>query len=222
MIIKNGSYTVYAHINKINGKMYIGITSLALEKRWRKGKAYNENTHLYKAFIKYGWDNFDHEIIASNLTQEEAFCMEKILIKNLDLTNSNKGYNMIDGGSMPPHHKGKDHPNYGKSLSLEIRNKISKAKAAKSQGPHTEETKRKISEAHKGKPHPCSEPRKQKVSERMSGSKNPKAKKVVCVELGLIFDTAREASAFIGKSKSAVSTAIYKNVKTGGYTWKYL
>lgn len=33
-------YTVYKHINKINGKVYIGQTALNIERRWRKGKGY--------------------------------------------------------------------------------------------------------------------------------------------------------------------------------------
>lgn len=33
-------YTVYMHVNKINGKKYFGQTKLKVEYRWRHGKGY--------------------------------------------------------------------------------------------------------------------------------------------------------------------------------------
>ena len=90
-------WTVYAHIAP-NGKMYVGITSQKPENRWRDGYGYQRNTHLWNAIKKYGWENFQHEIIASNLTQEEAGNMERILIRDLDLMNPKHGYNMSIGG----------------------------------------------------------------------------------------------------------------------------
>ena len=87
------SWTVYAHISP-NGKMYVGITSQKPEYRWRDGlNGYRENEHFCNAIRKYGWENFQHEIIASGLTVEEASNMEKLLISKLDLTNREKGYN---------------------------------------------------------------------------------------------------------------------------------
>lgn len=60
MIIKNGNYTVYVHVNKINGKMYVGITSQTVEQRWRQGKGYKHCVFFYRAIEKYGWDGFEH------------------------------------------------------------------------------------------------------------------------------------------------------------------
>lgn len=86
-------WTVYAHIAP-NGKMYVGITSQKPEFRWRDGlTGYRENEHLCNAIRKYGWDNFQHEIIASGLTKEEACNMEIILIDKLNLTDRRYGYN---------------------------------------------------------------------------------------------------------------------------------
>ena len=223
MIIENGHYSVYAHINKLNGKIYVGVTSTDPKTRWKNGKAYRENGHMYNAFKKYGWDNFEHEIIASMLTKEEALHMEKLLIENLDLKNPQVGYNMIDGGSLPPHYAGKEHPNYGKPLPKLTRQHISEARKGQNLGrKHSEETKEKIRQSRLGKPHLCSEDRKKKVSERMTGANNPRAKQVVCIETGQVFQTAIEASMFIGKSKGAVKSAIHTNTKAAGYTWKYL
>lgn len=86
------SWTVYAHIAP-NGKMYVGITKRDPIKRWESGWGYRTSQHFFRAIKKYGWDNFQHEIIASGLTEDEAKNMEILLINKLDLTNPNIGYN---------------------------------------------------------------------------------------------------------------------------------
>lgn len=100
MEIYNDTYCVYAHINKINGKMYVGQTCRKPESRWgRDGSGYREHPYFWHAIQKYGWDNFEHEVIASNLTKEEADNFEKLLIAKLNLLNPNRGYNLQEGGS---------------------------------------------------------------------------------------------------------------------------
>lgn len=85
-------YCVYIHTNKINGKKYVGQTCQEPEKRWKNGKGYHNNIYFTRAIQKYGWDNFEHEIIKCNLTKEEADDIEKLLIKELNTLNPN-GYN---------------------------------------------------------------------------------------------------------------------------------
>lgn len=99
-IIENGRWSVYIHTNKLNGKRYVGITSKIPEKRWQNGFGYHGQP-FYKAIKKYGWDNFDHEIIASHLTKEEAENFEKILIQKLDSYIKRNGYNVSIGGGVP-------------------------------------------------------------------------------------------------------------------------
>lgn len=36
--MRKRDYTVYLHINKVNKKVYVGITSMRVENRWREGK----------------------------------------------------------------------------------------------------------------------------------------------------------------------------------------
>lgn len=90
-------FIVYKHVNKFNGKVYVGITSKnPPTKRWGKnGNLYHENTYFYNAIKKYGWDNFTHEILRSNLTEIEALELEKELIAYYK--SMNKSYNMSDG-----------------------------------------------------------------------------------------------------------------------------
>lgn len=93
------NYTVYVHINKTNGKMYIGITKKKPSLRWGRGAPYKHNPFFYNAIQKYSWDNFDHDIIASGLTKKEAENFEMLLIAKLDTTNQDKGYNIEHGGN---------------------------------------------------------------------------------------------------------------------------
>lgn len=90
-------WKVYAHTSP-NGKMYVGITKQKPEKRWQNGRGYKYNYHFSNAIKKYGWENFEHEIVADHLTKNEACEMEKTLIKELNLTDGNFGYNIAAGG----------------------------------------------------------------------------------------------------------------------------
>ena len=96
---KDKKYCVYMHTNKINGKKYIGITSQKPENRWRGGHGYRgKQRKFYLAILKYGWDNFDHVVIASNLSMDEACEMEVALIKKYNTAGSKTGYNTDLGG----------------------------------------------------------------------------------------------------------------------------
>ncbi len=93
------NYKIYMHKNKINGKVYIGQTKRNLTKRWgRNGIGYKDSPIFWKAIQKYGWDNFEHILIAEDLTKEEANILEKDYIKQYQSTNPNYGYNIDLGG----------------------------------------------------------------------------------------------------------------------------
>ena len=152
-------WCVYAHISPSN-KYYIGITSQKPNDRWRSGRGYKHNEYFTRAINKYGWDNFQHEIIASNLTEEEAKNFEKILISKLKSNNSKFGYNITAGGdgTVGVSHYGEDNPFYGKHHSEETKiiMKENHYDAFGENNPfygkqHSEETKQKIREAN-GKP----------------------------------------------------------------------
>ena len=145
-------WTVYSHINKINGKRYIGITSQPPEERWgingsrylRKNKRgrYNQ-PKLAHAIKKYGWDNFDHIILEENLTKSNACEIEKNLIALWDTIEN--GYNMLSGGEINrfgmknseeskrlaseanKHFVGELNPFYGKRHSDETKKRMSKS-----------------------------------------------------------------------------------------------
>ena len=41
--------------------------------RWKNGKGYSKNTYVRAAIEKYGWENVKHEILFTDLPEEEAF-----------------------------------------------------------------------------------------------------------------------------------------------------
>lgn len=99
---------IYKITNKINQKKYIGKTNDP-ERRKRehfsKTNLKNEpNKILYKAMEKYGRENFIFDII-EECSEEKWEDREKYWISHFNSLIPN-GYNMIDGGSEPPHYLG--------------------------------------------------------------------------------------------------------------------
>ena len=173
MEINDKKHCVYAHINKTNGKMYIGQTCRKPKYRWNNGEGYKYCPYFYKAIQKYGWDNFEHEIVASNLTADEADNFERLLIEKLDTTNPMYGYNLRSGGHdgfivNEETRKKIGEGNKGKCLSEETKRKIGDANKGKKR---TEAQRQKLREVNTGRH--LSEECKMKISESLKGEKNP-------------------------------------------------
>ena len=154
--MQENNYTVYMHKNKINGKVYIGITKQKPKYRWRKGKGYKKSI-FRNAIDKYGWDNFEHIILFEHLNKEDACNKEIELIKKYNSNNKNFGYNIStggDSGSIGTHRKMTDeHKEKDRIVHLGEKNGMYGIKGQKhpSYGKHlSEETKRKMSEKLKG------------------------------------------------------------------------
>ena len=93
---------IYKITNKVNNKVYIGLTTLTLEYRWKRhiteSKNVSNEKHLYKAIRKYGLENFLVEEIDHSSSLEELGELERKYIKQFDSTNPNRGYNLTAGG----------------------------------------------------------------------------------------------------------------------------
>jgi hypothetical protein len=96
--MEDRNYKVYMHTVP-NGKKYIGITKQNVKERWRNGRGYENNKRFYNAILKYGWENIQHDILLTDLTQEEAYEKEIELIALNETNNPNYGYNQTDGGA---------------------------------------------------------------------------------------------------------------------------
>lgn len=69
---QNKKYIVYMHKLKIDGRVYIGQTCLSIEERaGSNGNKYKGCTKFWNAIQKYGWNNFEHIVLASNLTLDK-------------------------------------------------------------------------------------------------------------------------------------------------------
>ena len=81
------NYVVYMHKNKINNKVYIGMTK-DIATRWKsngiqyKPKNGKENSRpFWNAIKKYGFESFEHIILEENLSKEEACEKEKYVVE---------------------------------------------------------------------------------------------------------------------------------------------
>ena len=92
------TYSVYIHTNKVNKKVYIGVTRKNPKSRWRNGEGYVGQRLFYNAIRKYGWDNFTHKILFKGLAKEEAAEKEKELIEQYKANFKEYGYNVDKGG----------------------------------------------------------------------------------------------------------------------------
>ena len=96
------NYKIYMHKNKVNGKIYIGQTKQKLSDRFLNGEGYKKCPKFYKAIKKYGWDNFDHILLESNLSSFEANKKEIYYIEKFNSCSREKGYNISFGGAGNP------------------------------------------------------------------------------------------------------------------------
>lgn len=121
------------------------MTSQNLNERFRSGRGYKSTKRFNEAINKYGWDNFEHIILETNLSLEDAQQKEMEYIKKFNTQDPKFGYNVAPGGDT---FKGEDCPWFGTKRTEEsIRKQKEHSKGRKL----TEEHKRKISEANKGR-----------------------------------------------------------------------
>lgn len=169
---------IYKIQNKINGKIYIGQTVGTLEHRMSQHKANGKKISVIgNAIHKYGWDNFDVEVIDEAETIEELNRKEIYWIGYYKSLSPN-GYNLELGG----------------------RNAL-----------HEEETRKKISEANKG---------------RHLAEKSPRARKVYMFSLNGDFiaeyGSVREASRENNISNSQIASVCRgEHFIAKGYRWSY-
>lgn len=193
-----GRYILYEHRNKVNGKRYIGITNNKTKRWYGKGKHYDGCKCFWSAIQKYGWDNFEHNVIIDGLTLEEANRLEILFIAMFRTREKPFGYNLAEGGANAPTMLGKH---------------------------HSEETRQKMRDSALGRV--ISEEQRLSHSKWMSenfvGKRNPKSRAVRCLNTGEVFESQRIAA----QAKGILQSKIWKccNGKathTHGLRWEYV
>lgn len=231
MVIENGTYSVYVHINTINNKVYVGTTSkVPAYKRWciASGAGYRRNKRFYSDIQEYGWENFEHEIIAFNLTKDEASNMERILIEKLNSTNPDYGYNTESHKSLPKEEerikkisntlRSGNHGMRGKHVPEERKQKIREAMLGEKGYWYGKklppETIKKMSEALKD--------RKIETERYLEFCKEI-SKPVMCIETGERYESISSAAKILGVSHVPISRAVNgKQTTAYGKHWKFI
>lgn len=181
---------IYKHTNKIHeGFSYIGQTIYKPTARWKaEGHGYEKSYVFRKAIEKYGWDNFDHEIIEDHIPIDKLDEREQYWIQYYHTYVGDpecKGYNMTLGGNVGRGRICREDTKEKTSNSLKghaVSEHVSKRVSEASKGrKHTEETRAKIAAANVGR-------------DRTS-------KPIMCVETGMIFPSINKASMYYKRNK---------------------
>lgn len=215
---------IYVRTNKFNGKQYVGQATTKnfriRQNNWKCLKHPYAGKAINAARAKYGIDAFDFEIL-KECNDDELDYWEKFYIKKLN-TKAPYGYNMTDGGETS-WIKNKHH-------SEEARKKMSEARKGII---FSEEHKKKISESHKGKTpwnkgKSHSEETRRKIGEARIGVSNFKIAKPVLQmnkhtnEVIAEFSSIIEVERELGFNHPNISKCCLGKTKSAyGYIWKY-
>lgn len=123
---------VYVATNKVNGKQYVGLTTLGVAVRaaHHSYKIGTAKTYFHRALAKYGTHNFEFVEYASAVTDADLADLERLVIRQLA-----PAYNQTNGGELTI---GRNHDaatlerirlaNTGKKRSEECRKRNSETK----------------------------------------------------------------------------------------------
>lgn len=236
--MNNKLWTLYKHTSPSN-KIYIGVTSQSISKRWQNGRGYITQQRFYRAIEKYGWDNFKHEILFTNLTSKEAEQKERELISFYRSNDKRYGYNIDNGGNsigtVSEERKQKlSLIHKGRKFTPEHIKKLRDAKQGEKHNMygkhHSEETKAKMRASALGRV--ISQKQRELTSQRFKGKTGAlcsNSKKVAQYtkegELVCVFAGVAEASRITKINNTTicqVCNGLYGRKTARGYVWKYL
>jgi group I intron endonuclease len=215
---------IYLIRNTQNHKCYVGKTKRSLQQRWHEHvyASHKSNLILARAIRKYGRDAFVVSILDTCFSEDELNALERFWIEKLSTYKD--GYNMTRGGDGV----------CGWRPSLEHRLKISAAhlgpknhnfgKRWGRKGPMSDETKHKISVAHKGLKH--SNDAKCKISRALAKRVRKTHSVFQYTHDGIFiakFASSRQAAQSINGHEARIGDCCRGNRKSHmGYKWSYI
>lgn len=242
---RENEYCVYMHTAP-NGKRYIGQTKQKPKYRFNNGEGYKGCAYFYSAIQKYGWKNFNHEVLKDNLSAEDADYFESFYISLYKTNDKKYGYNLRTGGTS------------GYEYSEDVKSKMSEINKGRKQSDTTcqkrseslkkyyqghtvsEETREKLRKPNsgqfqKGVSHSTSPETRKKISEALKGRKGKApseeglrriSRPVIQYDLDMntiaAFPSIAEASRATGIKTNAITHCTRGRCKTsGGFIWRY-
>lgn len=211
--------SVYIHIVKSNGKKYVGQCSGNPQDRWGyKGHRY-KGQRFYRAIAEHGWDNMTHNIIATDLTQEEADRLEKFYIERYKTDDEDHGYNKTIGGKDGAGSPGASNPNAKSVVCVETGEWFECASfCAKHLGVHSSSLQESLYNGYavKGKHYRYSDDVNYKINERRHNYG------VECIETGDKWTSLTEASSVLNVCVESIKRyCTGKRTPSNGMHYKY-
>lgn len=204
-------YIIYLHKNKINHKCYVGQTCQKPEQRWgRNGQGYYQQSYFYRAIQKYGWDNFEHIILETDIDEthvDERECFWAGYYHAL----APEGYCLSVG---------KNNVTIQSQNSFENRSKASKEKW------QSIDYREKVVQGRKEMWSTSSKELQDKMLanlDRSGAGGKARSKKVECIETHMIYNSTREAERLTGINHCNISQVCTGKRKTAGKLhWRYI
>ncbi len=206
---------IYTIKNKTDNKIYVGQTMRDVEERWKDHLKRGSNCrYLSSAIKKYGVENFAFKLVCITFDNQ----LDDMEIKYIEKYNClvPNGYNLRIGGN-----NGRHHAETKQKISDTLKNRYQNGLIPpRSQLgiPHSEITKKKISEGLKG------QHRSQESINKMIISKRKNKTIQFDMEGNKLnsFDSCKEAAEYIGTTTSSICMCCNGKRKTSmGYVWKY-
>ena len=211
---KNNQCTgvVYLQRNLINGKCYIGQTSKSNpQSRWyQDGSGYIHQKKFWNAISKYGWGNFEHIILESDIPVSQLGEREDYWIRYYD--SIEQGYNVASGSNAVPMTQ-EMRQRISEGWTLDLRQKQSNR--MKEKWKNDPVFKEKALASLRSAPRPdFSGNNNPMYGTHRTGKDAARKRRVECIETGDQFDTIKQAAEWLGSvSQKSHISAVCKGIR---------